>query len=224
MDILRATVADSCFRDDLSWLPYNLKKENFVSVMGELYDFFFELNKSAVGKGWERLEDMLPAAALSGMLSPMLGASLAKYSRSLVVNALPNGHPDLLPKGRYKNNYALEAADGVEVKATKNLTAQVDMHSDRTGWLCTFVYRREDDLSKPLEQRMPLQIEEIFLGNIVSKDFRFNARGERGTKTASLDSSGLARYRPNWVYVSEFARKSQWFKKWLKSQEQPVQE
>ena len=48
-----------------------------------------------------RLDDMLRPANLSGTISDMLTESLAKHSRSLVVNAYHNGHPDLLVRGVY---------------------------------------------------------------------------------------------------------------------------
>lgn len=190
----------------MSWLPYQLRKANFKNVLEELYAFMFEINTILVDKGWARLEDIIPAASLSGMLSPVLGESLAKYSRSLVVNTLDNGHPDLLPHGMYPNNYALSAPEGVEIKATNKQGGAVDMHSDRTGWLCVFVYSKDTDESRAMSERAPLQIEEIVCGIAEEGGFRFNARGPRGTRTATLNEEGLAEWRKGWVYLSEEAR------------------
>ena len=206
MTIQRAYVHDDWFREDLSWLPYQLRRENFKSVLMELYDFMFDINTKLVENGWSRLEDIIPAASLSGMLSPVLGSSLAKYSRSLVVNALDNGHPDLLPHGMYPNNYAQEATEGVEIKATNNTGGAVDMHSDRTGWLCVFVYTTETNKVLPVDERAPLEIVEVICGEAVKGGFRFNERGPRGTRTATLHEAGLAKWRKGWVYVSEEAR------------------
>ena len=46
---------------------------------------------------------MLRPAALSGLLSDMLTASLAKHARTLTANRFHNGHPDLI-QGIYPNN------------------------------------------------------------------------------------------------------------------------
>ena len=40
---------------------------------------------------------------MSGMLSDMLTASMAKHARALTQNRHFNGHPDLVVNGRYPN-------------------------------------------------------------------------------------------------------------------------
>jgi hypothetical protein len=74
---------------------------------------------------------MLRPANMSGMVSDMLTASLAKHSRSLVVNAYHNGHPDLLVKGQYPNNAAKSGEMGVEIKSTRKPGGAVDTHGGR---------------------------------------------------------------------------------------------
>jgi hypothetical protein len=41
---------------------------------------------------------------------------------------------------------------------------------------------------------------EAYLGQVRMRDFRKNPRGELGTRTATLDRSGLAKYRQHWLY------------------------
>ncbi len=41
---------------------------------------------------------------------------------------------------------------------------------------------------------------EIYLGKVTVDDFRRNARGELGTRTATLHAAGIARLRNSWVY------------------------
>jgi hypothetical protein len=43
-------------------------------------------------------------------------------------------------------------------------------------------------------------ITEIYLGHVTVDDFRRNARGELGTRTATLHKDGIAKFRENWVY------------------------
>ena len=68
--------------------------------MQDVYDFFHDVNSHLVGKGLERLDDMLRPAIMSGVLSDMLTASLAKHSRVLTENTYFNGHPDLVVQDR----------------------------------------------------------------------------------------------------------------------------
>jgi len=73
-------------------MPFDLRLGDFESAMQDVYDFFADVNSFLSGKGLERLDDMLRPATMSGIISDMLTASLAKHSRSLVVNAFHNGH------------------------------------------------------------------------------------------------------------------------------------
>ena len=51
---------------------------------------------------------MLRPAIMSGLLSDMLTASLAKHSRVITENRYFNGHPDLIVQGIYVG-YAVKA-------------------------------------------------------------------------------------------------------------------
>ena len=81
-------------------LPYQLRVTDFESAMQDVYDFFYDVSSHLTGKGLERLDDMLRPAIMSGVLSDMVTASLAKHSRALTENTYFNGHPDLVVRGR----------------------------------------------------------------------------------------------------------------------------
>ena len=68
--------------------------------MQDVYDFFYDVNLLLTSKGLQRLDDMLRPAIMSGLLSDMLTASLAKHSWTLVQNNYFNGHPDSGDSGR----------------------------------------------------------------------------------------------------------------------------
>ncbi|MGB6175285.1 MAG: hypothetical protein WBF43_02850 [Methylocella sp.] len=89
--------------------------------MQDIYDFFYDVNGLLLQRGLYRLDDMLRPAAMSGMISDMLTASMAKHSRSLVENRYFNGHPDLIVQGRYPNNSVASGSDGVEIKSTRKI-------------------------------------------------------------------------------------------------------
>ena len=80
-------------------LPYQLRLKDFELAMQDVYDFFYDVNVLLASKGLQRLDDMLRPAIMSGLLSDMLTASIAKHSRTLVQNKYLNGHPDLLVQG-----------------------------------------------------------------------------------------------------------------------------
>ena len=110
--ISRNTVLQSKLNVDAK-LTYGLRREDFSIAMQDVYDFFFDVNSGLVDRGLERLDDLLRPAIMSGLLSDMLTASLAKHSRSLVVNAYFNGHPDLVVKGVYASNSSNLAQTGL---------------------------------------------------------------------------------------------------------------
>lgn len=180
-------------------LPYELRLEDFRLAVQDVYDFFHDVNTSLSIKGLERLDEMLRPAIMSGVLSDMLTASLAKHARTLVVNAYFNGHPDLVVRGRYPANAVKAGEWGVEVKTTRKAGGAVDTHGARDQWMCVFVYA-VDNTTEPAVERRPMRFTEIYLGQVHVDDFRKNARGELGTRTATLHAAGIAKLRQNWIY------------------------
>ena len=83
-------------------LPLGLRIEDFRLAMQDVYDFFEDVNAGLLVKGPCALRRHASPPDMSGLLSDMLTASLAKHSRALVVNGWLNGHPDLLVKGRIR--------------------------------------------------------------------------------------------------------------------------
>lgn len=199
MDIKKAAVDPSKFNPDAA-LPYELRAADFEMAMRDVYDFFFDVNSYLLGKGLDRLDDMLRPANCSGTLLDMLTDALAKHSRTLTVNRFPNGHPDLVVQGRYPNDRVKAGEHGMEVKSTRKRGGAVDMHGARDQILCTFVYEVDNDRGKPAHQREPLTVREIYVGGVTVAEFRRNARGELGTRTATLGRDGIRRFRQNWIY------------------------
>ena len=167
--------------------------------MQDVYDFFFDVNTGLVTKGLDRLDDTLRPAIMSGLLSDMLTASLAKHSRVLTVNCYFNGHPDLVVRGVYPENKAKSGDQGVEIKTTRKAGGAVDTHGAREQWMCVFVYD-VDNASEPAIDRRAMTFTEVYLGHVTGEDFRKNPRSELGTRTATLHAEGIAKLRRNWVY------------------------
>lgn len=198
MPIRRNEPTPECFNTDAQ-LPYNLRLKDFELAMQDVYDFFFDVNSLMFAKGLERLDDMLRPANMSGLLSDMLTASLAKHSRSLTQNEFFNGHPDLVVKGVYAGNSVKAGTEGVEVKTTRKPGGAVDFHGARDQRLCVFVYGVDNE-TEPAQSRVPMTFTEVYLGEVTKAQFRRNDRGELGTRTATLAKEGIALFRQNWIY------------------------
>ena len=179
--------------------PYQLRVADFVSAMQDVYDFFYDVNSHLVGKGLERLDDMLRPAIMSGVLSDMVTSSLAKHSRVLTENKYHNGNPDLVVQGVYAGNAVRAGDQGVEIKTTRKKGGAVDTHGARNQWLCVFVYSVDNE-TEPAIDRLPMTFTEVYLSLVTTTDFRRNPRSELGTRTATLDRYGIRKLRENWLY------------------------
>jgi hypothetical protein len=183
-------------------LPFQLRIDDFALAMQDVYDFFYDVNTMFQEKGLPRLEEVLRAANMSGTLSDMVTASMARHSRSLCQNNFHNGHPDLIVRGRYEMDSILSGEDGVEIKTTRKRGGAVDTHGARKQWMCVFVYEI-DKRTEPAQNRIATRFTEVYLGHVTVDDFRRNARGELGTRTATLHAEGVRKLRESWVYLAQ---------------------
>lgn len=200
---LKKQVLDLGAFNEKATLPFSLRLKDFEIAMQDVYDFFFDVNGMLLTKGLHRLDDMLRPAAMSGMISDMLTASMAKHARVLVENRHFNGHPDLVVQGRYPNNSVASGADGVEIKSTRKPGGAVDTHGARDQWMCVFVYRTDHD-TEPAVDREPMKFTEVYLADVKTTDFRNNPRGGNlGTRTSTLSGTGIKKLRSNWIYLAK---------------------
>ena len=176
-----------------------MRTVDFQIAMQDVYDLLHDINSLLVDRGLRRLDDMLRPAAMSGMVSDLLTASLANHARALTENGYFNGHPDLLVEGAYPNNAIQAGTEGVEIKSTRRAGGAVDMHGARDQWLCVFVYSVDNE-SEPARARQPMTFTEVYLAHVLTDDFRRNERGELGTRTATLHREGIRKLREHWVY------------------------
>ena len=197
----RAHPDDSAFNRNAE-LPYQLRVDDFRIAMQDVYDLLGDINSALAARGLKRLEETVRPAVFSGIISDTISASLARHARVLTENRFHNGHPDLIPEGRYAHDRVASGDEGVEIKATKGSGA-VDSHGARDAWLCVFRYA-VDSTTEPAIDRLPTRITEVLLAKLAADDFRRNARGELGTRTASPNREGLRKLRANRVY-SEFS-------------------
>ena len=198
MAIVRNAVDLKKFNPEAAF-PFQLRPQDFQMAMQDVYDFFYDVNSNLARKGLQRLDDMLRPAIMSGVLSDMITASLAKHSRVLTENRYFNGHPDLIVQGVYVGNAVKAGTEGVEIKTTRKAGGAVDTHGARDQWMCVFVYNI-DSQTEPAFDRAPMSFTEVYLGQVVISDFRKNPRSELGTRTATLHKEGIQKLRENWIY------------------------
>ena len=180
-------------------VPYALRLDDFRMAMQDVYDFFNDVNGLLLGRGLRRLEETLRPAAMSGIISDFLTASLSNHARSLTENTHFNGHPDLVVSGVYPRNSVQAGTEGVEIKSTRKKGGAVDTHGARDQWMCVFVYAVDIE-TEPARERRPMSFTDVYLAHVNVDDFRRNPRGELGTRTATLHKDGLTKLREHWVY------------------------
>lgn len=198
--MLKCETVDKSKFNKAAKLPYQLRLADFEIAIQDVYDFFYDVNKLLIKRGLRRLDDTLRPAAMSGIISDMLTASMANHARSLVENGHFNGHPDLIVQGKYPNNSVKAGTEGVEIKSTRKKGGAVDTHGAREQYMCVFVYETDHE-TEPAINRKPMRVTEVYLAYVTSADFRKNPRGELGTRTATLDRNGIKKLRQNWIYM-----------------------
>ena len=158
-------------------LPFQLRLEDFEIAIQDVHDLFFDVNSGLLEKGLERLDDFLRPAIMSGLLSDLLTASIAKHARTLTQNRYFNGHPDLVVKGVYPDDAVKAGTEGVEIKTTRKSGGAVDTHGARDQWMAVFVYD-VDTKTEPARERRAMTFTQVYLGKVEIADFRKNPRGE----------------------------------------------
>lgn len=68
--------------------------------------------------------------------------------------------------------------------------------------MCVYVYAIDNE-TEPAVSRLPMNFTEVYLGQVTIDDFRRNARGELGTRTATLHGEGIKKLRSHWIYRSD---------------------
>ena len=101
----------------------------------------------------------------------------------------------------YPDNSVKAGDEGVEIKTTRKTGGAVDTHGAREQWMCVFVYAVDTE-TQPATNRAPMRFTEVYLGHVTTDDFRRNARGELGTRTATLHADGIKKLRENWIFLA----------------------
>ena len=184
-------------------MPFGVTTAHVKSAMDEFANFLGFVDAQLLGKGLTRIEDMLMPANFSSMVGEFMSVGIPKYCKTVVKNQYHNGHPDLLPAGKYEGNAAQHAGkDGIEIKASRYLKGWQG-HNPEDAWLMVFVFQggRPTDKVKGIE---PVRFRFLMVaGALLSKrDWLFAGRSKTSRRTinASVTRSGLNKMMAGWIY------------------------
>ena len=190
-------------------IPFGLNTNHVLAAMLEFTEFLRLVDGSLIRKRIPRLEDMLMPANFSSIVGEFMASSIPKYCKTIVKNRYHNGHPDMLPAGKYKDDMAQHAgADGIEVKGSRYLRGWQG-HNAEDAWLMVFMFEssRPADKGKGIPPK-PFRFLMVAGALLKKGDWLFAGRtGEsRRTITASVTRSGYEKMLANWIYKCERLR------------------
>jgi hypothetical protein len=183
-------------------LPYGLKVDDIAAAMNEFIDFIGFLDQQLATRKIERLETMLMPANFSSIVGEFMTSAIPKHCKTLVKNAYHNGHPDMIPAGKYSGNKLQHGTEGIEVKGSRYLKAWQG-HNAEDAWLMVFCFSsgRPTDADKGILPA-PFKFALVAGAQLTKDDWNFSGRSatSRRTITASVTKSGYEKMMANWIY------------------------
>lgn len=196
-----ASIAIEQFNQNAS-LPYGLTIEHVCSAMNDFIAFVRMINIRLHENGSTRFESMLMPANFSSMVGEFMSAGIPKHCNSLVKNRYHNGHPDMIPAGRFPNNSIQYAHEGIEIKGSRYLKSWQG-HNPENIWLMVFMFdsNRPVDESKGISPK-PFRFLRVAGAQLTEDDWQFAGRSatSRRTITAAVKDSGYRKMMANWIY------------------------
>lgn len=183
-------------------IPFGCTVDGIRKAMGEFLDFLGFLNTQLRTRDIQRFESFLMPANFSSMVGEFMAAAIPKYCRKVVKNRYHNGHPDLVPAGKYPGDAVLHADAGIEIKASRYLRGWQG-HNAEDVWLMVFCFDANTarDEAKGIAPR-PFRFTTVVGALLEKRDWTFSGRSEtsRRTITASVNPSGYEKMEANWIY------------------------
>jgi hypothetical protein len=184
-------------------IPLGVSIEHVFHAMVDFTDFLETANTALAVKKMERLEDMLMSANFSSMVGEFITSNLPKHCPRVAKNTYHNGHPDILPAGKYPKDAAQHAgSDGIEVKASRYLRGWQG-HNQEDAWLMVFVFEsgRPSDGGKGKKMGC-FRFLAVYGDMLQKEDWKFDGRSatSRRTITATVLPSGYEKMTKNWIY------------------------
>ncbi len=178
--------------------PFYLKVQQICNAMQDFLDFMSTVNTHLHERNYKRLESFLMQANFSSMVGEFIKNSLGIHCENLVVNQYHNGHPDLIPVGRFPDDSVQHSEEGIEIKASR-YDRGWQGHNRENCWLMVFVF----DVNSPRDtEPRSFCFKQVLGAQLVEDDWSYSGRkgNSRRTITASVKQSGYEKMIANWIY------------------------
>jgi hypothetical protein len=186
-------------------IPFGCKIEHIKAGMKDFVSFLGFINEQLATRKMQRLESFMMQANFSSLVGEFMTAAIPKYCPTVIKNLYHNGHPDLLPKGKFPKNSMLHASDGIEIKASRRPSGWQG-HNAEDVWLMVFVFD-SNTVQHEAQGIEPRKFKFVkVVGALITKDdWNFSGRSatSRRTITASVTRSGFEKMERNWIYRDE---------------------
>jgi hypothetical protein len=183
-------------------LPYGLTCGHIRRAMEEFIDFIGFIDGQLRAKQMPRLASFLMPANFSSMVGEFMHIGIEKHCPTLVKNKYHNGHPDLIPAGKFSGDAVQHSTEGIEIKASRYEKAWQG-HNAEDCWLMVFVFEssRPSDKEKGVIP-IPFRFVAVYGAQLTKNDWKFAGRSStsRRTITASVIDSGYQKMTKNWIY------------------------
>ena len=190
-------------------IPFGVTTEHVHKAMQDFIDFLTLIDKQLHAKEMATLENTMMQANFSSLVGEMMAARIPKHCKTVVRNLYHNGHPDILPTGKYAGDAAQHAgADGIEVKASRYAQGWQG-HNAEDVWLMVFVFQSGREYPK-VKDTPAFKFLLVAGAMLTEDDWLFSGRSEtsRRTITASVKPEGAAKMMANWIYKSADFKRS----------------
>lgn len=189
-------------------IPLGVTGEHVYAAMQDFYEFLKLIDSQLHSKGMDTLEGVMQQASFSNLVSEMMVAGIPKHCPTVVKNRYHNGHPDMLPAGKYPKDEAQHAGvDGIEIKASRYLK-NWQGHNVEDVWLMVFIFQ-SGRLGPKVVGTPAFKFLLVAGAQLSKEDWQFQGRSEtsRRTITAAVTKSGADRMMENWIYKCAELRK-----------------
>lgn len=183
-------------------IPYGVTTKHIRSAMEEFIDFLGFVNSQLRTKQIDRLESFLMPANFSSIVGEFVGAAIPKYCKTACRNLYHNGHPDILPKGRFQGDCVQHGDEGIEIKGSRHPNGWQG-HNAENVWLMVFVFDANTSRDKGQgKEPKPFRFVKVVGAQLTKDDWQFSGRSatSRRTITASVKRSGFEKMESNWIY------------------------
>jgi hypothetical protein len=180
-------------------IPYGVTTAHVRQAMEEFIDFLAFVNSQLHTKKIDRLESFLIPANFSSMVGEFVGAAIPKYCKTVCRKLYHNGHPDILPKGRFEADCIQHGTEGIEIKGPRHGSGWQG-HNAEEIWLMVFVFDANASRDKGQGKApKPFKFIKVVGAQLANSDWQFSGRSatSRRTITASVKRSGFDKMEAN---------------------------